>query len=31
MKTRVRLSLPATYPHQAMLATLIGAIAATGP
>ena len=31
MKTRIRLSLPASYPHKSMLATLTGAITAAGP
>ena len=31
MKTRIKLSLPANSPHQAMLITLAGAVAATGP
>ncbi|MEM8628323.1 MAG: IS1380 family transposase, partial [Pseudomonadota bacterium] len=31
MKTRIRLSFPASYPHKAMLTMLTGAIAASGP
>ena len=31
MKTRIRLSLPASYPHKAMLAALTGSIAAAAP
>lgn len=31
MKTRIKLALPASYPHRAMLIALTGAITASGP